>query len=263
MTAGMTLELLTVGRVSVDLYADAAGAGFGDDQRFVKSIGGTATNVAVAAARLGRRSRGVHAGRCRPVRRVRASASCSRFGVDTTFVGRDDALRTPLAFAALTPPEDPSCCSTACPKAPDMQLAARGRRRTRRRATSPCSGSPARRWRRNRPAPRSPSCSCRAPAVRTPCSTSTTGRCCGRARGGVRRPSAAPSTRRPSPSATGPSARSPSARTIRDEAAGGCSPGASTSPSSSWVATACSWRRLKGGRRAAATGRGRLRPRCR
>ena len=52
----MTLELLTVGRVSVDLYADAADAGWLDEQRFVKSIGGTATNVAVAAARLGRRS---------------------------------------------------------------------------------------------------------------------------------------------------------------------------------------------------------------
>jgi hypothetical protein len=52
----MTLDLLTVGRVSVDLYADAPGAGFVDEQRFVKSIGGTATNVAAACARLGHRT---------------------------------------------------------------------------------------------------------------------------------------------------------------------------------------------------------------
>ena len=117
----MTLDLLTIGRVSVDLYADTAGAGFGDDQRFVKSIGGTATNVAVAAARLGRRTAVFTRVGADPfgeyvVRKLQS------FGVDTTFVGRDDALRTPLAFAALTPPEDPELLFYRVPKAPDMQL---------------------------------------------------------------------------------------------------------------------------------------------
>jgi 5-dehydro-2-deoxygluconokinase len=117
----MTLEVLTVGRVSVDLYADAAGAGWLDDQRFVKSIGGTATNVAVAAARLGRRSA--------VLTRVGGDsfgdyviAKLKSFGVETSFVGRDPALRTPLAFAALTPPEDPALLFYRVPKAPDMQL---------------------------------------------------------------------------------------------------------------------------------------------
>ena len=47
MTAatGTTLELITVGRISVDLYANEAGASFLDPQTFTKSIGGTATNV--------------------------------------------------------------------------------------------------------------------------------------------------------------------------------------------------------------------------
>jgi 5-dehydro-2-deoxygluconokinase len=117
----MTLDLLTVGRVSVDLYADAPGAGFVDEQRFVKSIGGTATNVAVAAARLGHRSA--------VLTRVGADpfgdyviAKLESFGVDTRFVGRDETLRTPLAFAAMTPPEDPVLLFYRAPTAPDMGL---------------------------------------------------------------------------------------------------------------------------------------------
>ena len=50
------LELLTVGRISVDLYARETGVGFDRPQTFVKSLGGSPTNVAVAAARLGHRA---------------------------------------------------------------------------------------------------------------------------------------------------------------------------------------------------------------
>src|SRR5262245_13657778 len=102
----MTLDLLTVGRVSVDLYADAPGARFVDEQRFVKSIGGTATNVAVAAARLGHRSAVLTRVGSDPFGDY-VIAKLRSFGVDASFVGRDATLRTPLAFAAMTPPEDP------------------------------------------------------------------------------------------------------------------------------------------------------------
>ena len=37
-------------------------------------------------------------------------------------MGRDKELRTPLAFAALTPPDDPEILFYRVPKAPDMQL---------------------------------------------------------------------------------------------------------------------------------------------
>jgi hypothetical protein len=47
------LELLTIGRISVDLYAEQVGVPLREVRTFRKSIGGTATNVAVAAARLG------------------------------------------------------------------------------------------------------------------------------------------------------------------------------------------------------------------
>jgi 5-dehydro-2-deoxygluconokinase len=117
----MTLDLMTVGRVSVDLYADAPGAGFVDEQRFVKSIGGTATNVAVAAARLGRRAAVLTRVGTDPFGDY-VIAKLDSFGVDTRFVGRDETLRTPLAFAALTPPEDPALLFYRAPTAPDMGL---------------------------------------------------------------------------------------------------------------------------------------------
>jgi 5-dehydro-2-deoxygluconokinase len=117
------LELITVGRVSVDLYADAAGAPFEGPQRFAKSIGGTATNVAVAAARLGHRAAVLTKVGADPFGDY-VRNKLAEFGVDTRFVGTDDRLRTPLAFAALTPPEDPQLLFYRQPAAPDMQLTA-------------------------------------------------------------------------------------------------------------------------------------------
>jgi len=89
---------------------------------FRKSIGGTPTNVAVAAARLGH-----HAAL---VTRVGADrfgdyvlhALENTFGVDIRFVGIDQTLKTPLAFAELHPPEDPNIFFYREPRAPDMNL---------------------------------------------------------------------------------------------------------------------------------------------
>lgn len=115
------LELLTVGRISVDLYADAAGAGFEDEQRFVKSIGGSPTNVAVAAARLGHRAAVLTKVGADPFGDY-VVAKLAALGVDTAHVGRNQQLATPLAFAALTPPDDPQLVFYRNPAAPDMQL---------------------------------------------------------------------------------------------------------------------------------------------
>jgi sugar/nucleoside kinase (ribokinase family) len=48
------LELLTVGRISIDLYCDQLGADWHAARTFQKAVGGSPTNVAIAAARLGR-----------------------------------------------------------------------------------------------------------------------------------------------------------------------------------------------------------------
>ncbi len=49
----MKNTVVTVGRVSIDLYGVEAGASFGSEQTFSKSVGGSPSNVAVAAAKLG------------------------------------------------------------------------------------------------------------------------------------------------------------------------------------------------------------------
>ena len=46
-------EIITIGRIGVDLYPEQIGVHLADVTSFAKLLGGSATNVAVAAARLG------------------------------------------------------------------------------------------------------------------------------------------------------------------------------------------------------------------
>ena len=116
------LELLTIGRVSVDLYGEQLGVPLAQVQTFAKSVGGSPTNVAVAAARLGSRSAVVTAvGDDAFGEYVRGALQ--GFGVDTRFVGSHPTLRTPLAFAAMDPPEDPKLLFYREPSAPDEEIA--------------------------------------------------------------------------------------------------------------------------------------------
>ena len=50
------VEILTMGRIGVDLYPEQTGVHLADVRTFRKMLGGSATNVAVAAARYGRRA---------------------------------------------------------------------------------------------------------------------------------------------------------------------------------------------------------------
>lgn len=115
------MDLLSVGRISVDLYALESGVGFEGQQTFHKSVGGSPTNVAVAAARLG-----LHAGIATKVgddafgRYVRNRLT--DWGVDTTYVGVESHAQTPLAMAALDPPETPSVIFYRGAAAPDTTL---------------------------------------------------------------------------------------------------------------------------------------------
>ncbi len=114
-------ELVTIGRVSVDLYPHQTGP-----MRVVtslqKSIGGTATNVAVAAARLGHHAALVtKVGADQFGDDIRHALS-ERFGVDSRFVATHPSLPTPLAFAELDPVEEPSIIFYRYPNAPDFEL---------------------------------------------------------------------------------------------------------------------------------------------
>lgn len=120
MNAVPALELLTVGRVGVDLYPEQTGP-LKDVTTFRKFLGGTATNVAVGAARLGRSSAVLT--KVGPdgfgdfVREALAG-----FGVDASYVGTSEHLLTPVVFCELDPPEDPPLLFYRLPVAPDLTL---------------------------------------------------------------------------------------------------------------------------------------------
>jgi 5-dehydro-2-deoxygluconokinase len=120
MTAAGKLEVLTVGRVGVDLYPEQWGP-LADVRTFAKSLGGTATNVAVGAARLGRRTAVLTKvgddGFGAYVRTALAG-----FGVDPAYVGTSADLHTPVVFCELNPPEDPPLLFYRDPIAPDLTL---------------------------------------------------------------------------------------------------------------------------------------------
>jgi 5-dehydro-2-deoxygluconokinase len=118
----MTFDLITMGRVGVDLYPEQIGVSLADVRTFAKSLGGSATNVAVAAARLGNRAAVVTKVGDDPfgpyIRRALRD-----FGVDDRFVGTHPTLRTPVVFCEIHPPDDFPLLFYREPTAPDMTLA--------------------------------------------------------------------------------------------------------------------------------------------
>jgi len=119
--AGGPYDLVTMGRVGVDLYPEQSGVPLALVRTFSKSLGGSPTNVAVGAARYGHRAA--------VITKVGADGfgdyvrtALRGFGVDDRFVGTDPELRTPIVFCELLPPESPSILFYRQPTAPDMRL---------------------------------------------------------------------------------------------------------------------------------------------
>ena len=117
------LELLTVGRISIDLYCDQLGANWHAARTFQKAVGGSPTNVAIAAARLGRRAAVVTKVGDDPLGEV-ALAELLEFGVDLRYTAVEPGTVTPVAFALLDPPEDPKLWFRRDPPVPDFQIRA-------------------------------------------------------------------------------------------------------------------------------------------
>jgi 5-dehydro-2-deoxygluconokinase len=115
------LELLSVGRISIDLYCGQLGADWHGAKSFEKAVGGSPTNVAIAAARLGRRAAVYTKVGVDPFGEV-AVQELRDFGVDVRYVSAEPGTVTPLAFAVLDPPEDPQLHFRRQPPAPDLQL---------------------------------------------------------------------------------------------------------------------------------------------
>ena len=115
------LDLITVGRISVDLFAEQINTSFSQPQTFHKSIGGSPTNVAVAAAKLGHSSAIVTKVGVDPLGDYVINKLKS-FGVNADFVKVAESGLTPVVLASQDPPEDPKIIFHRQPQAPDTQL---------------------------------------------------------------------------------------------------------------------------------------------
>ncbi|MGW3622616.1 5-dehydro-2-deoxygluconokinase [Streptomyces sp. NPDC000880] len=114
-------DVITMGRIGVDLYPLRIGVPLAQVDTFGKFLGGSATNVAVGAARLGRRTA--------VITRTGQDAfgdylhqALGEFGVDDRWVTAVAAYPTPVTFCEIFPPDDFPLYFYRQPKAPDLEI---------------------------------------------------------------------------------------------------------------------------------------------
>lgn len=116
-------DVLAIGRSGVDVYPLQVGVGLEDVQTFGKFLGGSAANVAVAAARLGNRSALISGVGDDPFGRY-VRAELARLDVDNRFVTTHGEFPTPVTFCEIFPPDDFPLYFYRKPSAPDLQIQA-------------------------------------------------------------------------------------------------------------------------------------------
>ena len=121
MTTAFHPEVLTMGRISVDIYPLQIGVSLRAVSTFGKFLGGSATNVAVAAARYGRRAAVITRTGRDPFGEFLHDALRS-YGVDDRYVTPVDGLPTPVTFCEIFPPDDFPLYFYRLPKAPDLEI---------------------------------------------------------------------------------------------------------------------------------------------
>jgi 5-dehydro-2-deoxygluconokinase len=114
-------EVVTMGRVGVDIYPQQTGVTLDRVETFGKFLGGSATNVAVAAARYGRRVALVTRTGDDPFGRF-VHRALGEFGVDDRWVATVPDLPTPVTFCEILPPDDFPIYFYRQPKAPDLEI---------------------------------------------------------------------------------------------------------------------------------------------
>lgn len=117
----MGFDVITMGRISVDVYPQQVGVSLREVESFGKFLGGSSTNVAVAAARYGRRVATITRTGDDPFGLFLHDA-LQGFGVDDRWVTAVDGLPTPLAFCEIFPPDDFPLYFYRFPKAPDLEI---------------------------------------------------------------------------------------------------------------------------------------------
>jgi 5-dehydro-2-deoxygluconokinase len=115
------LDVLAVGRLGVDIYPQQDNVGLAEVSTFGKFLGGSAANVAVAAARHGLGVALHSRVGDDPFGRY-LLAELARLGVDNRFVATDHHLKTPVTFCEIFPPDDFPLYFYRDPKAPDLNI---------------------------------------------------------------------------------------------------------------------------------------------
>jgi 5-dehydro-2-deoxygluconokinase len=122
MERGM-YDVITMGRISVDVYPQQVGVSLREVTSFGKFLGGSSTNVAVAAARYGRHVATITRTGRDPFGEYLHDA-LKGFGVDDRYVTAVPGLNTPVAFCEIFPPDDFPLYFYREPKAPDLEIRA-------------------------------------------------------------------------------------------------------------------------------------------
>ena len=121
MTTTQPFDVLTIGRSGVDIYPLQIGVGLEHVESFGKFLGGSAANVAVAAARLGNRTALISGVGADPFGKF-VSAELADLGVDNRFVLTHDEYPTPVTFCEIFPPDNFPLYFYRRPSAPDLQI---------------------------------------------------------------------------------------------------------------------------------------------
>ncbi|MGH8954511.1 MAG: 5-dehydro-2-deoxygluconokinase [Microbacterium sp.] len=121
MTGEKTFDVVALGRLGVDIYPLESGVGLENVATFGKYLGGSAANVAVAAARYGRAVQLVSRTGDDPFGRY-LHRELTRLGVDDSAVAVDPDLKTPITFCEIFPPDDFPLYFYREPKAPDLNI---------------------------------------------------------------------------------------------------------------------------------------------
>ena len=114
-------EVLTMGRIGVDVYPLQVGVSLREVETFGKYLGGSPANVAVAAARHGRSAAVISRTGADPFGEFIHDA-LRGYGVDDRYVTPVEALPTPVTFCEIRPPEDFPIFFYRWPKAPDLEI---------------------------------------------------------------------------------------------------------------------------------------------
>jgi 5-dehydro-2-deoxygluconokinase len=117
----MSFEMICMGRLGIDLYPLQSGVRLGSVSTFGRFLGGSAANVAVAAARHGRRTALISRTGADDFGRF-LREELERLGVSSEFVSTVEGLPTPITFCEIHPPDHFPITFYRYPKAPDMEI---------------------------------------------------------------------------------------------------------------------------------------------